>query len=181
MNSSSTTWYGAGPTSFQTPNMHQSHLHIHPMTQVEPTSYLAPLRHEDRLSCSDYPVPFDNLAGLQTAFPICEPQREPLSPRSGDISAPTPSQSLSTFLSDRPIGLFGGFQESSSLNETCSTSYLVRRRGLSAILLTPTTSTGSKEGSTPENAIDDVAGIGAATGEHPALLRGINGCSEWEY
>jgi hypothetical protein len=178
MNSSSNGWYGTGPTSFQTRNVHESHIQIHYMTQAEPIPHWRPLRNEGGPSWSGSPGPLENPAGFQTAIPTYQLQHEPSSPSSGGFSALTPSQSLSAFPSDRSTGLFGGVQESSSPNETGSTSYLVRRRGISATFLTPTASRTSKEDRAPENAIDDVAGIGGATEEHLALLRGINGCSE---
>ena len=99
-------------------------------------------------------------AELALTAPTFQLRQEPPSPGSGGFSALTPSQSESTFLSDHSASLFG---VQFSLNEINSTLR------------------GSKEDGTPENAIDDVAGIGGATGEDPTLLRGINGNSEWKY
>ena len=98
-------------------------------------------------------------AELALTAPTSQLRQEPPSPGSGGFSALTPSQSESTFLSDHSASLFG---VQFSLNEINSTLR------------------GSKEDGTPENAIDDVAGVGGATGENPTLLRGINGSSEWK-
>jgi hypothetical protein len=178
MNSSSSESYGVGLSSSQIRNMHGNHVHIQYMTQTEPIFNPAPLRNEPEPSPSGSLGALQSLISIRTGHPLFHAQQEPTSPSSGGFPDLTPSQSLSTILSDCSTGVFGGAEETSSLNETASSSDLVRRRGFSATLDTPSTSGSSKEDGTPEIAIDDALGIRGNTDEHMGLLRGINDHSE---
>jgi hypothetical protein len=181
MDSPSNAQNGVGPDSSQTWDVPENSAHIHYMTQAEPIFVQKPLRREPEPSWSGSLWPLHNLPSNKTGSLLFHVQQEPISPSSGYSPALTPSHSGSTVLSDRPRGIFGGLQQASSLDETASSSYLVRRRGFSATFLTPSTSKSLNEDSSPDFPLDVTLGIGGGTAEHSGLLRGISGYSEWEW
>jgi hypothetical protein len=118
--------------------------------------------------------PMQNFAGIHRKSDPVREQQERNSPGFADFPALTPIHSLSTILSDRSPGFFGGIQEHSSVGNTGSSYELVQRRGISETFLTPSTSGDSENDGAPGFLTNDVSGIRGGSEEHLLLLQGIN-------
>ena len=178
MNVPSNESYNVDPSTSQVHNMHESQVITNYMTQVEPIFDQTPLRTEPGLLWSAFFEASYDVNTFQAPNSLYHSQQQPACPSSEGFPVPTPSGSLSTCLSNCSTGLVGA-HEASSHDETGSSSDLLRRRGVSENLPTPSASSISNENdSAPDITFDDASVLGRGINEHPVLLRGINGHSE---